>query len=406
MSADGIMNGPEGKIRELIARYRPGFSLPQAFYDDPDVFRRDMERFVMRHWVCVGHVSRVPNPGDYFLYEAARESVIIVRGADRELRALTNVCRHRGSHVCREKAGNAKVFLCPYHAWAYNLDGTLRSARHMPEDFDGSAYGLKRIHLRVVEGLILVSFAKDPLGLAEVERTLTQGYGPYGWADAKVAHRAVYKIDANWKLAVENYVECYHCAPAHPEYSKLHANEQPRPKIAALVAEMNTRAAACDIAIENRDKWALDAAPGEEAVYCVRYPMYDKTVTGTDDGKPAAPLMGSFKDYDGGSTFIHIGPASFFLAYPDHGLMYLFIPKTPQYCEMEVCWLVRGDAVAGKDYDLARLVWLWDITSAADKRIIEDNQKGINSRFYEPGPFAPMEINARRLADWYLKELA
>jgi Rieske 2Fe-2S family protein len=400
------MNGADGKIRDLIARYRPGYSLPQAFYDDPELFRRDMERFVMRHWVCVGHVSRVPKPGDYFLYEAAGESVIVVRGQDNALRALVNVCRHRGSRVCREKDGNAKVFICPYHAWAYNLDGTLRAARHMPEDFDGSTYGLKSIHLRVVEGLILVSFADEPLGLGEVERTLKQGYGPYGWADAKVAHREVYKIDANWKLAVENYVECYHCAPAHPEYSRLHANEQPRPKIAALMTAMNARAAACNVAIEDRDKWALDAAPGEEAVYCMRYPMYEGTVTGTDDGKPVAPLMGSFKDYDGGSTFIHIGPASFFLAYPDHGLMYLFIPKTTQYSEMEVCWLVRGDAAEGKDYDRARLVWLWDITSAADKRIIEDNQKGVSSRYYEPGPFAPMEINARRLADWYVKELA
>ena len=85
--------------------------------------------------------------------------------------------------------------------------------------------------------------------------------------------------------------------------------------------------------------------------------------------------------------------------------MYLFAPKSPDRAEMEIVWLVRGGSVEGKDYDLQRLTWLWEVTSEADKRIIEDNQKGINSRFYEPGPFAPMEVNCRRLVDWYLKEM-
>jgi Rieske 2Fe-2S family protein len=408
MAPEGTAHGAtiESKIAGLAERRKAGFALPQPFYTDADVFRRDMDRIVMKHWLCVGHESRVPKPGDFFLYEVAGESVIITRAQDGKLRALLNVCRHRGSHVCREKEGNAKVFLCPYHAWAYNLDGSLRAARHMPSDFNGKDYGLKQIHLRVVEGLVFVSFAEKPLGLDEVERTLKSGYGPYGWANAKVAHREMYTIDANWKLAVENYVECYHCAPAHPEYSELHANEQPRTKIAEMSAQMEAHAGKLGIRIENRDRWALDAAPGQEAIYCVRYPMYEGKDTGTADGKSAAPLMGDFKDYDGGSTFIHVGPASYFLAYPDHGLMYLFIPQSLQRCDMEVIWLVRGDAVEGKDYDKERLVWLWHITSLADKRIIEDNQKGVNSRFYEPGPFAPMEINANRLIEWYLKELA
>ncbi len=407
MADDGKASlASDGALAGLIARQRPGHALDRAFYDAPELFPRDMRHFFMRHWLCAGHISRVSTPGDYFLYEPAGESVIVVRGQDGNLRALANVCRHRGSRICREGEGHAKVFICPYHAWAYNLDGTLRAARHMPGDFDGAALGLKEIALAVVEGLIFVSFAANPLALNEVRRTLAQGYGPHGWADARVAHRARYTIDANWKLAVENYVECYHCAPAHPEYSRLHANEQPRSKLASMTAEMERRAGALGIAIENRDHWALDAAPGEEAVYCMRYPMYEGKRSGSNDGGPVAPLMGAFKDYDSGSTFIHVGPASFFLAYPDHGVMYLFVPKFLHSCEMEVVWLVRGDAAEGRDYDRERLIWLWDITSAADKRIIEDNQKGVSSMYYEPGPYAPMEINCRRFLAWYLKELA
>jgi phenylpropionate dioxygenase-like ring-hydroxylating dioxygenase large terminal subunit len=392
-------------IAGLVAEQAVGHPLAQIFYSDPDIFRRDLDRMVLRHWLCAGHVSSVPTIGDFFLLEIANESAIIVRGEDGELRALVNVCRHRGSRVCRERSGNTRVLICPYHAWTYGIDGKLRAARHMAEPFDKTRHGLKQIPLRVIEGLIFVTFAEEPLGLSKVEEVLRCGYGPYDWAGAKVAHRETYPIEANWKLAVENYVECYHCAPSHPEYARLHANEQPRAKIAELNARMDERAAALGLTIPNQDHWALAAEKDEEAAYCVRYAMRSGAVTGSPDGQAVAPLMGAFKGYDGGSTFIHVGPASFFLAYPDHGLIYRFIPRTVQRSELEVIWLVRGEAREGVDYDLGKLTWLWKVTSDADKRIIEDNQRGVNSRYYEPGPFSVMESQERRFIEWYLSEI-
>jgi phenylpropionate dioxygenase-like ring-hydroxylating dioxygenase large terminal subunit len=401
-----VSSASDGGIAELIAEQPKGLPLAQTFYRDPEIFRRDLERMLLRHWLCAGHVSSLPNPGDFFLFEIADESVIVARGEDDKLRALVNVCRHRGSRVCREPSGNAQVFICPYHAWTYGSDGSLRAARHMAEPFDRSAHGLKEIQLRVVEGLVFLTFAETPLGLERVEEVLRAGYGPYGWANAKVAHRETYAIEANWKLAVENYVECYHCAPAHPEYARLHANEQPRARIAALNAKMDERVAALGFTIPNSDHWALAAESGQEAAYCVRYAMLRGALTGSADGKAVAPLMGAFRDYDGGSTFIHVGPASFFLAYPDHGLIYRFIPQSVQRSQMEVIWLVRGDAREGVDYDLEKLTWLWKVTSAADKRIIEDNQRGVNSRYYAPGPLSMMETNERRFIEWYLSEIS
>ncbi|HEV3178353.1 MAG TPA: aromatic ring-hydroxylating dioxygenase subunit alpha [Stellaceae bacterium] len=395
----------DGGIAGLVAEQSAGHPLAQVFYSDPEIFRRDLDRMVLRRWLCAGHVSSVPNVGDFFLLEIAMESAIIVRGEDGELRALVNVCRHRGSRVCRERSGNTRVLICPYHAWTYGIDGKLRAARHMAEPFDKAQHGLKEIPLRVIEGLIFVTFADQPLGLSKVEEVLRRGYGPYGWADAKVAHREIYPIEANWKLAVENYVECYHCAPSHPEYARLHANEQPRAKIAELNAKMDERATALGLAIPNQDHWALAADAGEEAAYCVRYAMLRGAVTGSADGQAVAPLMGAFKGYDGGSTFIHVGPASFFLAYPDHGIIYRFMPRMVQRSELEVIWLVRGDAREGVDYDLDRLTWLWKVTSDADKRIIEDNQRGVNSRYYVPGPFSVMESQERRFVEWYLSEI-
>ena len=391
-------------IAALIADQPAAHSLAQPFYRDPLLFERDIERIFMRHWLCAGHASALPRRGDHLLLEIGAESVIVVRGEDDRLRALVNVCRHRGSRVCAD-SGNAGSFTCPYHGWTYGLDGKLLAARHMPAEFDFGSHGLKQINLRVIEGLILISLAEQPLGLARTEETLRSCFGPFGWAEARVARRRTYGIGANWKLAVENYLECYHCAPAHPEYSRLHALEQPMPRIEAMNARMRERTTALGIDIPQHEHWTPSSG-GEEAVFGFRYALYDGVVTGSRNGAPVAPLMGRFSAYDGGATSVHFGPASFFLAYADHGVLYRFVPKSVDRCELEVIWLVRGDAREGVDYDAEALTWLWDVTSIADKRIIEENQRGVNSRFYAPGPYAPMEQNTRRYVAWYLREIA
>ena len=392
-------------IGDLIARQPVGHSLLQPFYTDPDIFRADIERIFMRQWLCAGHASSAPNPGDFFTYEIADESIIIMRGQDGALRALVNVCRHRGSRVCLKEAGHAKVLVCPYHAWAYNLDGSLRSARLMEEGFDASTHGLKQIHLREIEGLVLISFAEKPLDLTHAEKNLHASFGQYGWASAKVAHRQTYPIAANWKLAVENYLECYHCAPSHREYSKLHALEQPLDQIADLNARMEARTCALGVNIGVTDH-RVASSSGEAPIMTFRYALYDGVRTASEDGSPLAPLMGGFSDYDSGVTSTHFGPASFFIAYADHGVIYRFMPRTPTSCAMEVIWIVRGDAVEDVDYDKDKVTWLWRITSEADKRITEDNQAGVKSRYYEPGPYAPMELNLKRYIAWYLNEMA
>jgi Rieske 2Fe-2S family protein len=390
---------------ELIQRHKPGFGLAQEFYRDPAVFQRDIARVHMRHWLCVGHVSRIPKPGDYFVYDIADESFIIVRDRAGEIRALANVCRHRGSQVCYEREGSSKAFVCPYHGWTYDLDGSLRNARLSGAEVDKSQYGLARLHLRIIEGLILVCCADEAPDLGEAERLLGSALGHYGWAKAKVVHRASYSVDANWKLTTENYMECYHCAPAHPEFSRFHSTAKPYEETEALRAAAERRARDMGVSIPLAVDWPWPAEPNGEGVNCAHDAMFEGAVTGSEDGKPVAPLMGDFSDYDGGFSYMEVGPASFFLAYPDHGVIYLFVPKAVQRTDMEILWLVHEDAREGEDYDLARLIWLWDVTSIADKKIIDHNQKGVNSSFYRPGPYHPMEVQARNFVEWYLNEI-
>ncbi|MCB1842862.1 MAG: aromatic ring-hydroxylating dioxygenase subunit alpha, partial [Halioglobus sp.] len=109
--------------------------------------------------------------------------------------------------------------------------------------------------------------------------------------------------------------------------------------------------------------------------------------------------------YDGGASDFTIGPFSFLLAYSDHVVGYVFTPVDRDHCKCEIYWFVRGDATEGKDYNLADLTWLWDITIKADEDIIVNNWKGVNSRYYRPGPFSGMESMEGRYIDWILQQL-
>ena len=391
-----------GGLNALIDKQCKGFTLEQEFYRDPAIFEREISRIHLRHWFCVGHVSRIPNRGDYFVFELAKNSFIIVRDSDDEIRALANVCRHRGSQVCYEREGNSRVFVCPYHGWSYNLDGSLRAGRLFGSELDKSLYGLRRLHVRIIEGVILVCCADEPPDLSEAEGILGTAFGHYGWANAKVAHRACYSVDANWKLATENYLECYHCDPAHPEFARIHSTGTAFAERKSLRAEAHRRARAMGVFIPEVFNWPVSVVSNGDGVSCYQDSMLEGYVTGSEDGQAVAPLMGDFTDYDGGFSYMEFGPASFFLAYPDHGVMYLFVPKDTQKTDMEIVWLVRGDAREGEDYELSRLIWMWDVTSIADKRIIDHNQKGVNSTFYRPGPFHSMEYEAIRFIEWYL----
>ena len=366
-----------------------------------------MERMLLLHWFCAGHVSSIPHAGDYLVVDLGPESIIVVRTTAGEVRALLNVCRHRGSRLCAGRSGKAPSarLTCPYHAWTYDLDGNLRVARQMPESFRRADFGLKSLPIRIMEGLIFTTFAKDPLDLGVAADALARSAGVHGWASAKVAHCEVYSIKANWKLAVENYMECYHCTPAHPEFAKRHVYARPAELNVELERAGRTRAEALGIVVPEIDRYGC-AAGGGESVAVMRSALHDGIASATDDGSLAGRLMGSFSAPDGNSTYFDIGPISDFLAYPDHGVIYRFIPKTVDHTEMEVIWLVHQNAVDGLDYDVGRLTWMWKTTSTEDKKIVEMNQAGVNSRFFEPGPYSTQETYAARFVEWYLAEMS
>jgi Rieske 2Fe-2S family protein len=209
-------------IEQLIAKQRPGYSLDQRFYTDPAVYELELERIIYQNWILAGHVSQFAEPGDFRVLNIAGESAIIVRSQNGALNGFANVCRHRGSLVCLDNNGNTDKFSCPYHGWMYDLDGKLIAARNMPEDFDKESRSLKRVSVDVVHGLVFVCFTDNPLSLESCRRDLAEPMAMFDFENLKVAAQKTYDIPANWKLSIENYQECYHCATAHPEYARMH----------------------------------------------------------------------------------------------------------------------------------------------------------------------------------------
>ena len=400
-----VLDEDQRSIATLIAEQKPGYSLDQRFYTDPAIYELELERIIYRNWILAGHVSQLPESGDFKVLNVARESAIIVRGSDGELNAFANVCRHRGSLVCLDSEGHADKFVCPYHGWTYDIDGNLFAARNMPADFDMGAHGLKPVSVDVIHGLIFICFTGTPLSLEGAKRDLAEPMAMFDFENLTVAAQKSYEIPANWKLSIENYQECYHCATAHPEYARMHTLMLDRTKRERVQGKMLAKMESCglkDIVIDHVD---TAAPPGEMGYGYSRTALFDKYKTGSRDGAPVAPLLGKLTDYDGGASDFSLGAFSFLLAYSDHVVAYVFTPIDLDNSNCEIYWLVRGDAVEGKDYEVGALTWLWDVTTQSDKRIIVNNSKGVHSKDYQPGPFSGMERAERVYIEWILREL-
>jgi Rieske 2Fe-2S family protein len=391
---------------------RPDYAIDQYFYRSHLVYAKELDALIFRSWLYACHISEIPHPGDYQLFEIGEDSVIISRDAMGEIHALMNVCRHRGARVCEEASGNRKTFVCPYHGWVYNTDGSLRAAREMEvkEGFDSSQYGLKAARVEVFMGMIFINCDAQAADFRGPLENLARPLGAYDLEHAKIAHKQSYRVDANWKLVLENYLECYHCATSHRAYARMHTLKDRDCNVEHLVEAMlerTERVTGVPGMGTDYERIYLDAEGFGACAYTMRYGLYDGYLTGSEDGQPVAPLMGHIKGYDGGVGDFQLGPLSFMLNYPDHCVLYRFIPRGLTATDMEVVWFVNGDAREGVDYDRDKLTWLWHNTTMEDEFIITRNSEGVNSRFFEPGPYHPeFEATLQQFVLWYLDTLA
>ncbi|WP_374663531.1 carnitine monooxygenase subunit alpha [Acinetobacter sp.] len=199
------------------------WTIPKAFYTSKQVFEKEKEEIYAKSWICVGHCSEVANSNQYFTRKIIGENIIVIRGKDSVLRAFYNVCPHRGHELLTGAGKSKNVITCPYHAWTFKLDGSLALARNCENVANFDKEGSNLVSLKVEEHAGFIFINMDP------EATCVADQLP-GFAekldeackvvkDLKLAARFVTDTAANWKLIVDNYMECYHCGPAHPGFS-------------------------------------------------------------------------------------------------------------------------------------------------------------------------------------------
>lgn len=394
-------------LEKLVRGHRPGFSLAQDFYRAAPVYQAELTRFLSRHWIVVGHVSEIPDRGDYLVFDGLDASVIVVRAADGRIHALHNVCRHRGARLCEEPRGHLSMITCRYHGWSYRLNGELAAWRHMPEGLEKAEHGLRHCGVALFHGLILISL--DPANAPDPEAMLrhTEPYwSRFDFANCKVASTHNWRLTANWKLAIENNLECYHCMAGHPEYTAANAfvkaDELPAGADAAKFAKYN---AAWKSGLAGKIPLGRSGIveTGGQPCRAGTFPLAPGQVTGSQDGKPLAPLLGTVAGFDESVTTGCIGFLTYVAAMCDHALFVTYVPQSVDETLVTMKWLVRSDAREAIDYDIAKLRWLWETTTDQDKRLIELNAAGVATRGYEPGPYSLLESVTDDFVRRYLK---
>lgn len=402
-------------LKTILASRQPNFGLTRSFYQDDLLYRAEMEFVWRAGWLFAGHSCQIPNAGDYFLYDVGSDSLIIVRDDSGQVNAFYNVCRHRGSVICEAAEGHVKRFICPYHQWTYGRDGKLMLVRGMQAELDKSQYGLHRAHAREVEGMIWVSLAKEPMDFDAAYETIAPVARPQGLARAKVAKIMDFDIHANWKLVWENNRECYHCNVNHPQYTKANFDHYNTDDTIARIAEeldrvterLEVKLAAQGMTIRSETGMTPFPDPDHGIWWGAnRTPLVEGFVSETIDGQQVAPLMGDYTDPEVGTMRVRTLPNFWIHASCDHAVSVRLTPTSLDHTAIRMIWLVDEKAEEGKDYDLDKLLPFWLMTAEQDWGICVNQQKGVNSTAYTPGPLSVYkEYNLDRFIRWYLQEM-
>ena len=410
------MHSPE-QLQALISSRRDGWSLPGEFYREDDVYRAEMEAIWRRQWLFVGHACQVPGPGDFLVVPVDTDSILIIRGEDRNLRAMHNVCRHRGTQICQEESGHATKLVCPYHQWVYGSDGSLLSCRGMQGDLEKSELGLKRVHLRTIEGMMYICLSDQPPEFDPASEAMSPVARPQGLGKAKVAEVVDYEVDANWKLVWENNRECYHCKAQHPQYIKAnfdHFNEDDtseatRSRIESAVEHGEKKWREAGLAISHKQTgMACFPDPERDLWYSAnRTALAEGYVSETMDGRQVSTLMGDYTDPDVGTVRMRTMPNMWIHCSCDHAVSTRLLPAGREKTMVRVAWLVDENAEEGVDYELDKIMPFWELTSEQDWEICQKAQRGVVSGGYQPGPFSTYkEYNVDAFVRWYLKSLS
>ncbi len=364
-------------------------TLTGDYYTSAEVFETEQDQIFEKSWFCAARSGDLANPGQFKTVQVGRESVLVVRGRDGALRAFLNVCRHRGAVLCTEATGEVKRNLqCPYHAWTYALDGKLVAAPNMASLKDASGAGIDRYQYGLVSvaltewlGYAWVCLADEPPSFDDEvvgEVTHRLGHGSaiehYAIETLSVGRRVVYDVAANWKLIVENFMECYHCATIHPELTEV------LPEFAKGLAAQYYVGHGAEFGTEVAG-FTIDGSAGFET------------------------LPGVTEDQDRRYYAITVKPTVFVNLVPDHIVFHRMYPMAPDRTVVECDWLYTRDVVE-QGRDVSRSVELFHRVNQQDFEACERTQPAMSSRAYRNGGvLVPSEHHIAEFHEWVVSRI-
>jgi Rieske 2Fe-2S family protein len=347
-------------------------TLPSSWYKEDHIFHLEREHIFFREWLCVGREESLSGPGDHRVLDVLGESIILLRNTEGLLRAYYNVCRHRGAKLCANIGAeksllsggiSKKYIVCPYHSWTYDLDGQLVRAPHIPEDCDFDPTGI-RLYPVAVEtwcGFVFINLTPEHAkSFSDVVAHVPARFERYRMQDLRIGKTLRYEVAANWKIICENYNECYHCGPVHPEL--------------------------CRIVPSFKKDGGADL-PWEDGI-AHKEGANTFTMTGTTNRRM---IPGLTED----EQMRHFGelvyPSLFISMSADHVAAFVLHAIDASHTVVECHFLFEPYAMEQEDYDPSDAVEFWDLINRQDWEVCERVQAGISSRVHHWGYCAPME---------------
>lgn len=347
-------------------------TLPAWCYRSEAFFAREMERVFRPAWRFVGRADELDAPGAYLSVWTAAGPALVVRSEDGKIRAFANTCRHRGAELV-SGSGRCKALVCPYHAWSYHLDGTLRSAPGMETvvGFEKSEYGLVPLRLESWAGFLFINPDPEAPGLAASLGDMMERFACYGFEAMRTVRRVDFTIDANWKLLVENALEAYHTGTVH------------RDTVGRQEAE----------ALSTDGDWTGLLVVDERSVATL------------PDVPPPFPTIPTLEgDARRGTYFTMIYPSTQFACAQDCMWWLDFQPVSPTRTRLTLgsCFPERAIAQANFEQAVRPYYDRLDRATPEDNAICETQQRGLASDLRGPGRFAASEFAVHALDNWVL----
>ncbi len=353
------------QIRGALRPFGESLTFPADAYLSPDVLAWEMDELWRSNWVCVGRLDELLQPGQLRAIDVAGEGVLLSRESDGTLRAFSNVCRHRGHELAPiGDAFDTRQIRCPYHSWSYRFDGSLRQAPKFTQsvEFDTADYPLIDLGISVFGGWVWVDLSGTASDIDSHFGNLAQIAAPYEIDRLVTAATHSYTIDANWKIVIENYNECYHCSSSHPEL--------------------------CEVTPPDS---GYDHIP--TGMWC----------GGTMELKPHAVTMSldgaskgvNFRNIDERLArqvwYLTVMPNFLLSMHPDYVMTHTLTPIGVDQTFVECSWLFPPEAFELDGFDPAYAVDFWDITNREDWAACESVMRGVKNRGYRQGPLSGWE---------------